>query len=119
MQVKLLRILLECEFQRVGGTSDLKANIRLIAATNRDLVAMMEQHQFRQDLFYRLNVIELYIPSLRERTEDTPDLANHFVQRFAEKTGKAIAGLTPYALQFCLINGRATSVSWRMSWSAQ
>ena len=65
VQVKLLRVLQEREFQRVGGTSDLKANIRLIAATNRDLLAMMEQNQFRQDLFYRLNVIQLYVPAVR------------------------------------------------------
>jgi DNA-binding NtrC family response regulator len=102
VQVKLLRVLQEREFQRVGGTSDLKANIRLIAATNRDLLAMMEQNQFRQDLFYRLNVIQLYAPALRERPEDIPELANHFVHHFADKTGKAIAGLTPDALQLCL-----------------
>jgi transcriptional regulator with GAF, ATPase, and Fis domain len=102
VQVKLLRVLQEREFQRVGGTSDLKANIRLIAATNRDLLAMMEQNQFRQDLFYRLNVIQLYVPALRERPEDIAELAQHFVQRFAEKTGKAIASLTPDALQLCL-----------------
>ena len=102
VQVKLLRVLQEREFQRVGGTSDLKANIRLIAATNRDLLAMMEQNQFRQDLFYRLNVIQLYVPALRERPEDIAELAQHFVQRFAEKTGKSVAGLTPDALQLCL-----------------
>jgi transcriptional regulator with GAF, ATPase, and Fis domain len=102
VQVKLLRVLQEREFQRVGGTSDLKANVRLIAATNRDLIAMMEQNQFRKDLFYRLNVIQLYVPALRERPEDIADLAQHFVQRFAEKTGKSIAGLTPDALKLCL-----------------
>jgi len=102
VQVKLLRVLQEREFQRVGGTSDLKANIRLIAATNRDLLAMMEQNQFRQDLFYRLNVIQLYVPALRERPEDIAELAQHFAQRFAEKIGKSIAGLTPDALQLCL-----------------
>ncbi len=102
VQVKLLRVLQEREFQRVGGTSDLKANVRLIAATNRDLLAMMEQHQFRQDLFYRLNVIQLYVPTLREHPEDMAELAQHFVQRFAEKTGKAIVGLTPNTLQLCL-----------------
>ena len=102
VQVKLLRVLQEREFQRVGGTSDLKANIRLIAATNRDLLAMMEQNQFRQDLFYRLNVIQLYVPALRERPEDIAELAQHFVQQFAEKIGKSIAGLTPDALQLCL-----------------
>jgi two-component system response regulator HydG len=102
VQVKLLRVLQEREFQRVGGTSDLKANVRLIAATNRDLLAMMEQNQFRKDLFYRLNVIQLYVPTLRERPDDIADLAQHFVQRFAEKTGKSIAGLTPDALKLCL-----------------
>ena len=102
VQVKLLRVLQEREFQRVGGTSDLQANIRLIAATNRDLLAMMEQNQFRQDLFYRLNVIQLYVPALRERPEDIAELAQHFVQRFAEKTGKSSAGLTPDALRLCL-----------------
>jgi two-component system response regulator HydG len=102
VQVKLLRVLQEREFQRVGGTSDLKANIRLIAATNRDLLAMMEQNQFRKDLFYRLNVIQLYVPALRERPEDIAELAQHFVQRFAEKIGKSVAGLTPDALQLCL-----------------
>jgi transcriptional regulator with GAF, ATPase, and Fis domain len=102
VQVKLLRVLQEREFQRVGGTSDLKANIRLIAATNRDLLAMMEQNQFRQDLFYRLNVIQLYVPALRERPEDIAELTQHFVLRFAENTGKSIAGLTPDALQLCL-----------------
>ena len=102
VQVKLLRVLQEREFQRVGGTSDLKANVRLIAATNRDLIAMMEQNQFRKDLFYRLNVIQLYVPALRERPEDIAELARHFVQRFAEKIGKSIAGLTPDALQLCL-----------------
>ncbi len=102
VQVKLLRVLQEREFQRVGGTNDLKANIRLIAATNRDLLAMMEQKQFRQDLFYRLNVIQLYVPALRERPEDIAELAQHFVQRFAEKIGKSIAGLTPDALKLCL-----------------
>lgn len=102
VQVKLLRVLQEREFQRVGGTSDLTANIRLIAATNRDLLAMMEQNQFRKDLFYRLNVIQLYVPALRERPEDIVELAQDFVQRFAEKIGKSIAGLTPDALQLCL-----------------
>ncbi len=102
VQVKLLRVLQEREFQRVGGTSDLKANVRLIAATNRDLIAMMEQNQFRKDLFYRLNVIQLYVPALRERPEDIAELARHFVQRFAEKIGKSIAALTPDALQLCL-----------------
>ncbi|MBH0197546.1 MAG: sigma 54-interacting transcriptional regulator, partial [Nitrospira sp.] len=102
MQVKLLRVLQEREFQRVGGTSDLKANVRLIAATHRDLTSLMEENQFRSDLFYRLNVIQLYVPALRERTEDIPELTNHFAQSFAHKMEKPIAGLTPEALKLCL-----------------
>ena len=102
VQVKLLRVLQEREFQRVGGTSDLKTNVRLIAATNRDLTALMEQNQFRSDLFYRLNVIQLYVPALRERTDDIPELANHFARSFAHKMEKPIAGLTAEALQLCL-----------------
>jgi transcriptional regulator with GAF, ATPase, and Fis domain len=102
VQVKLLRVLQEREYQRVGGVSDLKTNVRLIAATNRDLAALMEQNQFRKDLFYRLNVIQLYVPTLRERPEDIPALANHFARRFAEKTGKPINGITAEALQLCL-----------------
>ncbi|MDX2253743.1 MAG: sigma-54 dependent transcriptional regulator, partial [Nitrospira sp.] len=102
VQVKLLRVLQEREYQRIGGTSDLKTNVRLIAATNRDLTALMEQNQFRSDLFYRLNVIQLYVPGLRERVEDIPELANHFVRSFADKMEKPIAGLTPEALQLCL-----------------
>ena len=102
VQVKLLRVLQEREYQRVGGTSDLKANVRLIAATHRDLTALIEQNQFRSDLFYRLNVIQLYVPALRERTEDIPELAHHFVQSFARKMEKLIGGLTPEALQLCL-----------------
>ena len=102
VQVKLLRILQEREFQRVGGTNDLKTNVRLIAATNRDLTSLMEQKQFRSDLFYRLNVIQLYVPVLRERTEDIPELATHFTQSFATKMQKPIGGLTPEALQLCL-----------------
>jgi two-component system response regulator HydG len=102
VQVKLLRVIQEKEFQRVGGNVDLKADVRLIAATNRDLIALMEQNQFRRDLFYRLNVIQLYMPALRERTEDIPELAQHFIGRFAEQAGKTISGLTPEALQLCL-----------------
>lgn len=102
VQVKLLRVLQEKEFQRVGGNVDLKADVRLVAATNRDLIALMEQNQFRRDLFYRLNVIQLYMPALRERSEDIPELAQHFLGRFAKLAGKTISGLTPDTLRLCL-----------------
>ena len=102
VQVKLLRVLQEKEFQRVGGTTDLKANVRVIAATNRDLQDLIEQKQFRRDLYYRLNVIELDMPPLRERTEDIPELAQHFVKRFTERTGKSLKGLSSETLNLCL-----------------
>ncbi|TKS59537.1 MAG: nif-specific transcriptional activator NifA [Nitrospira sp.] len=101
VQVKLLRVLQEKEFPRVGGTADIKADIRVIAATNQNLEAMMERNQFRHDLYYRLNVIPLYVPSLRERLEDLPELARHFITRYADRTGKPIQGLTPEALNLC------------------
>jgi len=102
VQVKLLRVLQEREFQRVGGTVDLKADVRVIAATNRDLEAMMEQNQFRRDLYYRLNVIQVYVPALRERLEDLPELAQHFIQRFGGRAGKPVQGCTAEALNLCL-----------------
>ncbi len=102
VQAKLLRVLQEKEFQRVGGSVNLKADVRIITATNRDLDALAEQNKFRRDLYYRLNVILLCLPPLRERTEDIPELAHHFVRRFAERAGKPIEGLSPEALQLCL-----------------
>lgn len=102
VQVKLLRALQEKEFQRVGGHADLKADVRILAATNRDLDELIEQKQFRRDLYYRLNVIQIYVPSLRERTEDIAELADHFAKRFAARAGKSLKGLTPEALQLCL-----------------
>ena len=102
VQVKLLRVLQEKTFQRVGGTVDLKADVRLVAATNRDLETMMDQNLFRRDLYYRLNVIQVYMPPLRERTEDIPELAGHFIERFAQRAGKPLKGLTPEALNLCL-----------------
>ncbi|MEJ5330452.1 MAG: sigma-54 dependent transcriptional regulator [Desulfobaccales bacterium] len=94
IQVKLLRFLQEREFQRLGGERPLKADVRLISATNRDLEALMRQGSFREDLFYRLNVVTLKIPPLRERREDIPPLIDHFLQCFARDNRKAIAGLS-------------------------
>lgn len=101
VQVKLLRVLQEKEFQRVGGTADLKADVRIIAATNRDLEALIERNRFRNDLYYRLNVIQLYMPPLRERRDDIPVLAHHFIRRFGRRAGKSIKGLTSEALHLC------------------
>jgi DNA-binding NtrC family response regulator len=102
VQVKLLRVLQEKEFQRVGGIADLKSDVRVVAATNRDLEALIEHKQFRSDLYYRLNVIQVDLPPLRERTDDIPDLATHFVQRYAGRSGKSIKGLGQEALALCL-----------------
>jgi DNA-binding NtrC family response regulator len=98
IQVKLLRVLQEREFERLGGTKTLKVDIRMIAATNRDLRAALEEGTFRQDLYYRLNVVPIDIPPLREHKEDIPDLVNHFLARFAADSDKEIEGITPAAL---------------------
>ncbi|MGH9356730.1 MAG: sigma-54-dependent transcriptional regulator, partial [Terriglobia bacterium] len=99
IQVKLLRVLQEREFERLGGTKTLKVDVRLVAATNRDLRAALEEGTFREDLYYRLNVVPVDIPPLREHKEDIPDLASLFVERFAREAGKQIAGITSAALK--------------------
>ena len=86
-QIKLLRVLQEREFERVGGTETIRTDIRLICATNEDLEAGMEEGRFRQDLYYRINVIHIHIPPLRERVEDIPLLARHFVEQFPARDG--------------------------------
>lgn len=98
VQVKLLRVLQERRFRRVGGTEEVEADIRIIAATNRDLAKMVAEGTFREDLFYRINVIPIRLPSLRERRDDIPVLAEHFVGVFAERMGKRVEGLAPPAL---------------------
>jgi two-component system response regulator HydG len=99
MQVKLLRVLQERELTRVGGAEVLKVNVRVIAASNKDLKKEMEQKRFREDLFYRLNVVALNVPPLRERREDIVLLAQHFLQIFTVKNSKSIKGFTPQAME--------------------
>jgi len=98
VQVKLLRVLQERKYRRLGGTEEVEADIRVIAATNRDLSKMVAEGTFREDLFYRINVIPIRLPALRERIEDIPLLADHFVVRFAAEMGKTIAGISGAAM---------------------
>jgi two-component system NtrC family response regulator len=97
-QVKLLRVLQEREFERVGGNETIKVDVRVIAATNKDLEEMVENEQFREDLFYRLNVISIRIPPIRERRGDISPLISHFISRYAVENHKAIEGVSREAM---------------------
>jgi two-component system response regulator PilR (NtrC family) len=94
MQVKLLRVLQERRFRRLGGTDEVQADIRIIAATNQDLPRLVAEGRFREDLFYRINVIPIHLPALRERREDVPLLADHFLARFSEQMEKPLRGIS-------------------------
>jgi len=106
LQVKFLRVLQEQEFQRVGGNKDIKVDVRIIAATNKDLKEEVEAGRFREDLFFRLNVVHIEVPPLRERRDDIPSLVAHFLKRFSEKLGGATKDLEP----------DVTSALYRYSW---
>ncbi|HSB80886.1 MAG TPA: sigma-54 dependent transcriptional regulator [Candidatus Methylomirabilis sp.] len=97
LQVKLLRVLQERQFERLGSTKTLAVNVRILAATHRDLEQAMREGAFREDLYYRLNVVTVQIPPLRERREDIPPLLDHFLRRFAEKNKRDVTGLTAAA----------------------
>ncbi len=99
IQVKLLRVLQDREFERLGGTKTHKVDVRLVAATNRDLRAALEEGTFREDLYYRLNVVAIDIPALRDRKEDIPALANYFLERYARDSAKPLTSITPAAMK--------------------
>lgn len=98
MQVKLLRVLQERELTRVGGEDVVRVDVRVIAATNKKLTDLIAKGEFREDLYYRLNVVDLYIPPLKERADDIPLIAQRFLERFAEKNRKNVVGFTPAAM---------------------
>ncbi len=98
MQAKLLRVLQERRFERVGGTESIEVDVRVVAATNRSLLRLVKQGKFREDLYYRLNVVRISLPTLRERTEDIPLLATHFTQKYA-RSGQPPKQIAPDAMQ--------------------
>jgi len=98
LQVSLLRVLEQGTYQPLGATESVKSNVRVIAATNRDLGEMVKEGKFRHDVYYRINVIKIYLPPLRERREDIPLLVEHFINRFRQLKGKDISGISPDAL---------------------
>ncbi len=102
MQVKLLRVLQEREFSRVGGEKTIQVDVRVIAATNKNLTDLISKGEFREDLYYRINVVDMQIPPLRKRQEDIPLLAQHFLEMFAAKNHKKIKGFTPQALDLLI-----------------
>jgi two-component system response regulator PilR (NtrC family) len=102
LQVKLLRVLQEKRIRRVGGTDEVEVDVRVVGATNRPLDRLVQEGRFREDLFYRLNVIPVRVPSLRERREDVPLLANHFLDRFGREMGKPVAKISAEAME-CLL----------------
>ena len=98
LQVKLLRVLQEREFERVGDTKSVRVDTRVIAASNRDLLELAEEGTFREDLYYRLNVVPIYLPPLRERTEDIPQLVTHFLNFYNEQNDRYVAHIDPRAI---------------------
>jgi two-component system response regulator PilR (NtrC family) len=99
MQIKLLRVLQEREIRRVGGTESMEVDVRIIAATNQDLEQLVREKRFREDLFYRINVIAIKMPPLREKREDIPTLAGHFLAKYAKMMGKKIREISPEAMR--------------------
>ncbi|MBC2696567.1 MAG: sigma-54-dependent Fis family transcriptional regulator [Desulfobacteraceae bacterium] len=102
LQVKLLRVVQEKTFRRIGGTKNIKVDVRIISATNQDLEQKVKNGSFREDIYYRLNVIPVKIPSLKERNEDIPLLARYFIEKYSKEFGKEITKMSPYALRLLM-----------------
>ena len=102
LQVKLLRVVQEKTFRRIGGTDDIHVNVRIISATNQNLSEIVKTGSFREDLYYRLNVIPIHLPPLRERKEDIPDLTRHFIEKYSRDMGKEIRTISTYALELLM-----------------
>ena len=102
LQVKLLRVVQEKTFRRIGGADDIRVDVRIISATNRDLAAQVKSGLFREDLFYRLHVIPIHLPPLRERREDIPILTKHFIEKHSREFGKEIQMISAYALELLM-----------------
>ena len=120
MQVKLLRVLQERTIRPVGGTQETPVDVRVIAATNRDLREMIANGTFREDLYYRVSVIPIQVPALRERREDVELLANHFLKKYSTAAQKSILRISQESLAARRpLNGPATCASWKTPLSAQ
>ena len=104
MQVKLLRVLQDRRFRRLGGTDEVQADVRVIAATNQDLPRMVEQGRFREDLYYRINVLSIQLPALRDRAEDIPILAEHFLEHFAAQMAKPVRTISAEAMRLLQVH---------------
>lgn len=102
LQVKLLRVIQERTFRRIGGAEDIKVDVRIISATNKNLQENVKKGEFREDLYYRLNVIPIYIPPLRERREDIPLLINNFIDKYSKMLGKEIRNISSYAMELLM-----------------
>jgi transcriptional regulator with PAS, ATPase and Fis domain len=119
LQAKLLRAIEEGEIERLGGGKPIKVDIRLIAGTNRNLRQAVADGRFREDLYFRLNVLTIRTPPLRDRLEDVPLLAHHFISRFQSKSGRNVRGFTRQAVSLLATTiGRAMYASFGMSFSA-
>ena len=102
LQAKLLRVLQEKEIRRIGGREDIKVDVRVVAATNRKLAPAIKQGTFREDLYYRLNVVSIHVPALRERATDIPELVDHFLKKYTAASGKTVKGVTNGALRLLM-----------------